>query len=276
MIYYETELYHHGTKGQKWGKRLYQNPDGSLTALGRLRYGKNGERFNKSSNNKRATGKNSANSKSFKEDSESKLKTKSAREMSDDDLNKAINRMRLENTYNDLMAKQIPPDKNARIKKIAADLGEQAVKNIGGKVIDTIGDKITKKLSGPEEIDDTITDYNFKDVTKVSDAVLSKALKRVQKENQYRSAMDMAKSYSKQQDQKQSESPKTENRNSNNLRNDKNTSKNNHSPDYNKSNTVDDEWREVYEDRPYPAPSATETKALETVNRLLLRNKRKK
>lgn len=34
-----TELYHHGIKGQKHGKRRYQNPDGSLTPLGREHYG---------------------------------------------------------------------------------------------------------------------------------------------------------------------------------------------------------------------------------------------
>lgn len=32
------ELYHHGIKGQKWGVRRFQNKDGSLTELGRLRY----------------------------------------------------------------------------------------------------------------------------------------------------------------------------------------------------------------------------------------------
>ena len=34
-----TELYHHGIKGQRWGIRRFQNPDGSLTAAGRERYG---------------------------------------------------------------------------------------------------------------------------------------------------------------------------------------------------------------------------------------------
>lgn len=32
-------LEHHGIKGQKWGIRRFQNPDGSLTAAGKQRYG---------------------------------------------------------------------------------------------------------------------------------------------------------------------------------------------------------------------------------------------
>lgn len=32
------ELYHHGIKGQRWGIRRFQNPDGTLTAEGRKRY----------------------------------------------------------------------------------------------------------------------------------------------------------------------------------------------------------------------------------------------
>lgn len=33
-------LMHYGTKGMEWGKRLYQYKDGSLTPLGRIRYGR--------------------------------------------------------------------------------------------------------------------------------------------------------------------------------------------------------------------------------------------
>ena len=38
QIVFTDELYHHGIKGQKWGHRKYQNPDGSLTAAGKARY----------------------------------------------------------------------------------------------------------------------------------------------------------------------------------------------------------------------------------------------
>ena len=45
---YPNELYHHGIKGQKWGVRRYQNPDGSLTPAGKKRYlSKDGEALTK-------------------------------------------------------------------------------------------------------------------------------------------------------------------------------------------------------------------------------------
>ena len=50
MSYY-TYLAHHGIKGQKWGIRRYENPDGSLTEAGKARYGRSQRRsFRKSSN----------------------------------------------------------------------------------------------------------------------------------------------------------------------------------------------------------------------------------
>lgn len=36
--YNDAALYHHGTKGMKWGIRRFQNADGTLTPAGRKRY----------------------------------------------------------------------------------------------------------------------------------------------------------------------------------------------------------------------------------------------
>lgn len=40
---YSLSLQHHGIKGQKWGVRRFQNPDGSYTDAGRKRRGLTGE-----------------------------------------------------------------------------------------------------------------------------------------------------------------------------------------------------------------------------------------
>ena len=44
-IPYSDELFHFGIKGQRWGIRRYQNPDGTLTAAGKARYGTDVERM---------------------------------------------------------------------------------------------------------------------------------------------------------------------------------------------------------------------------------------
>ena len=38
----ESDLAHHGIKGQKWGQRRFQNEDGTWTAAGKERYGDDG------------------------------------------------------------------------------------------------------------------------------------------------------------------------------------------------------------------------------------------
>ena len=114
---YINELRHSGTKGMKWYRRLYQNYDGSLTPLGRLRYGvgparkSSGGQTNASSTAKK---KSSAAVKSSGKNEDirpmttaeavvAKVKTssiwKSTRNMTDEELKKSIERLRLEIEY---------------------------------------------------------------------------------------------------------------------------------------------------------------------------------
>lgn len=181
MVYYEMQLYHHGINGQRHGIRRFQNPDGSLTPLGRIRYG---------AKNKNNSGRKVINKQKIKKTNKSiSEEYKSAKSMSDDELNKAINRMRLEDNYNDLVKKRIPADKYARIKKITSDLGEKAVRDIGGKAIEAIANNMAKKINSADK-ESKITDYNFKDISKVDDDTLKKGLSRLQTENQYKTALE--------------------------------------------------------------------------------------
>lgn len=52
LDYYDHDAYleHHGIKGQKWGVRRFQNPDGTLSKLGRERALKNGSDYTISKN----------------------------------------------------------------------------------------------------------------------------------------------------------------------------------------------------------------------------------
>lgn len=83
-IIYESELYHHGIIGQKWGIRRYQNKDGSLTAAGRKRVAKlEGELSGLKVN---SSGKSAA-------------PRKKVSEMTDEELDRAISRGKKEDEY---------------------------------------------------------------------------------------------------------------------------------------------------------------------------------
>lgn len=193
----ENALTHWGVKGMKWGVRRYQNKDGSLTPAGKKRYDKEMAAVKaeqKTIRNKQSTAnkmakleaekKKLADMKEASSDngkSSDKPKQKSVKELSDDELRKAVNRMQMEEQYNGLMARRFPPEqpgKLDRVKSYVSELGTKAVKDIAGKAVD----KAVKDLFKEQEVDKA-TNY-MKDLSKMGDKELARALKRATSENQ--------------------------------------------------------------------------------------------
>lgn len=118
------ELYHWGIKGQKWGIRRYQNPDGSLTEEGKARYG--GDSYDKLNQNQKdhynadrtkaevatfdTASKTASGVKSIANDisnmpamqEKGKISYASYPNMTDKELQDRANRLALEHRYSDL------------------------------------------------------------------------------------------------------------------------------------------------------------------------------
>lgn len=95
-IYRETDIEHFGILGQKWGVRRYQNEDRTLTEEGKARYRKESEYDSKSNT----------------------WKSKDARHLTDEELNKRNSRLQRERQYRDLTEPPIKKATKEALKKI--------------------------------------------------------------------------------------------------------------------------------------------------------------
>ena len=179
---YTTELWHHGIMGMKWGIRRYQNPDGSLTIAGKIRYG-NKNRLEASVNKKAAklqrkyndlTGKsirqNNADKDKTKEEAKKKdSKSKSISEMSSEELQAAINRINLEKIYLQAM-ESVNPRKVNLGQKFIYSFKDQAVNSISKGAAEALGDVVkgalTKSLKKSLGLSDSSKDNQKKKVNK--------------------------------------------------------------------------------------------------------------
>ena len=98
-----TELYHHGVKGMKWGVRRYQNKDGSLTPAGKKRY----------------------SLKDSEERASRQADVKNRRTLSTADIQKKIERLKLERQFKNLTEEDISPG-----KKLVSDILQSAGKTV--------------------------------------------------------------------------------------------------------------------------------------------------
>lgn len=196
------ELYHHGILGMKWGVRRYQNSDGSLTAAGRKRYtnpdgtlnkkgkkfyAKESERIRKERkkltaqkniderfiklNAKQKTNAELKDKLNPKEETKAKTpKKKSISEMSDEELNAAINRARLEDTYRQLRPAPVSRNKEF-MDKVVKDLVIPKTIDAGKALVDKMIKDATKDKVDPNSYESLKKQYDKLTIQKKLEAL---------------------------------------------------------------------------------------------------------
>lgn len=125
---YNSELYHHGVKGMKWGVRRARQTTSSPGA----RRAKKPDNFIVSSIKKKRRAKELERRKEAAAKARLEASKKKPAELTEKELRDRIARLELEKKYADLM-KQTNPPKNAKGKKFVEDVLTSSAKNIASQ-----------------------------------------------------------------------------------------------------------------------------------------------
>lgn len=136
-------LYHHGILGQRWGFRRYQNPDGSLTEAGRKRAQKLKSEF-RSLTGKKLKGRVSREYPNKM----STITDKKNRNLTDQDLDYKLSRLRKEKELRDLEYDLGDKKGSTLFKTVGKEVVRPAAINAGRNAVQAALEPLFKKVLG--------------------------------------------------------------------------------------------------------------------------------